>query len=100
MSWNFLRYTKPAIRTLMFPEKPKIAQLPNAEFTSQAQKVQIKAGRSWRSEELRLKSFDDLHKLWYVLLKEKLALKSDQYYSASMKLKFYGAPNLKKVTMC
>jgi hypothetical protein len=36
-------------------------------------------GRSWKSDELRLKSDSDLHKLWYVLLKEKLALKSDMY---------------------
>lgn len=56
-------------------------------------------GRSWRAEELRLKSHDDLHKLWYVLLKEKNKLKSDMLVSQQLQQGFYGFSDLIKVKL-
>uniref|UniRef100_A0A7N0V4J6 Large ribosomal subunit protein uL29m n=1 Tax=Kalanchoe fedtschenkoi TaxID=63787 RepID=A0A7N0V4J6_KALFE len=59
-------------------------------------------GRSWKASELRLKSWDDLHKLWYVLLKEKNMLMTQRQMLQSQNLRFPNPERLPKVkvSMC
>ncbi|CAL5187808.1 unnamed protein product [Lathyrus oleraceus] len=59
-------------------------------------------GRSWKASELRLKSWDDLHKLWYVLLKEKNMLMTQRQMLHSQNLRFHNPERLPKVrkSMC
>lgn len=63
------------------------------------QRKQTKTGRAWRPEELRLKCHSDLHKLWYVLLKEKNKLNSDFLMSKQLGQYFYGHQDLGKVRL-
>lgn len=57
------------------------------------------AGRAWRAAELRLKSFDDLHKLYYVLLKERNALLTQRAHARQVGMGVPDPHRLKKVKL-
>lgn len=59
-------------------------------------------GRSWKASELRLKSWDDLNKLWYVLLKEKNMLMTQRQMLNAQNLRFPNPERIPKVrkSMC
>ncbi|CAL9079725.1 unnamed protein product [Musa textilis] len=59
-------------------------------------------GRSWKACELRLKSWDDLQKLWCVLLKEKNMLMTQSQMLHAQNLRFPNPERIPKVrkSMC
>ena len=59
--------------------------------------ILLPPGRSWKASELRLKSWDDLQKLWYVLLKEKNMLMTQRQMLHAQNFRFPNPERLPKV---
>ena len=108
INWNHFSVIKSKLKGgikpnngLYFPKNPAGTQKDLKVFSEFMvdERQRPQTGRAWKAEELRLKSHDDLHKLWYVLLIEKNKLKSDQLMSIQMGQIFYGSSHMIKVRL-
>lgn len=54
-------------------------------------------GRAWKSDELRCKSFEDLHKLWFVLIKELNLLSTQRQEARRLSQRWFGQHRVIKV---
>lgn len=61
--------------------------------------VHIFKGRAWKAEELRIKSFEDLHKLWFVLLKERNMLATQEAEAQRLGQRWFGTSRVFKTKL-
>lgn len=54
-------------------------------------------GRAWTAAELRQKSFEDLHKLWWILLKERNSLAAERHAARARGLEIPNPRRIRKV---
>lgn len=56
-------------------------------------------GRAWKADELRIKSFEDLHSLWFVLLKERNLLATQKAEAQRLGQRWFGASRVFKTKL-
>lgn len=69
------------------------------KLTSAQKQDFAKSGDPWPAVLLRQKSFEDMHKLWYVLLKEKNFLLAEQHEARQQRIRWKHHGRLKKVKL-
>eukprot|EP01134_Creolimax_fragrantissima_P004245 CFRG4245T1 len=100
----------PSLTTLTSTQAPAVASFRGIssttplkgieEFYDTTQVYEISpTGRAWEASELRNKSYEDLHKLWYVLLKERNLLMTMMHDARSNGRSFPSPKRLKQVKL-
>mmetsp|Transcript_74066 Transcript_74066/g.116878 ORF Transcript_74066/g.116878 Transcript_74066/m.116878 type:complete len:234 (+) Transcript_74066:58-759(+) len=76
-----------------------VGGLRDSKLGAGEKEANARTGDPWPAVLLRLKSFEDLHKLWYVLLKEKNFLLAEQHEARQLRIRWKHHGRLKKVKL-